>query len=92
MSIAGSDKKSAKGSLDQIPYEINEYIKNKHFDEEILTEIRKDIDSKGQTIYNVEISHDETLYKMQFNVEGVLMKQETEPLFKYEDDEYGVVD
>lgn len=92
MSLGGSDKKSTKESLEQIPYEINEYIKNKHFDEEMLTEIKKHIDSKGQTIYNVEISHDETLYKLQFNAEGVLMKQESEPLFKYEDDEYGVVD
>ena len=91
MNNAG-DKKSAKESLEQIPHEISEYIKNKHFDEEFLTCIRKVIDSKGQTIYNVEISQDEMLYKLQFNAEGILLKKETEPLFRYEDDEYGVVD
>ena len=92
MSNPGSDKKSEKETLENIPYEINEYIRNKHFDEEFLADIRKSIDSKGQTIYNVEISHDDTLYKLQFNAEGVLINKETEPLFKYEDDEYGVVD
>lgn len=92
MSNAGSDKKSEKETLEQIPYEIKEYIKNKHFDEEFFTDIKKDTDSKGQTIYNVEISHDEMLHKLQFNSEGVLIRKETEPLFKYEDDEYGVVD
>lgn len=92
MSKAGSDKKTEKESLEKIPHEISEYIKNKKFDEEFLTDIKKVTDSKGQTTYKVEISHDETLYKLQFDSKGGLIKKDSEPLFKYEDDEYGVVD
>ena len=92
MSKVGSDKKSETESLEKIPHEIAEYIKNKKFDEEFLTDVRKAKDSKGQIIYKVEISHDETLYKLQFDSKGALIKKDTEPLFKYEDDEYGVVD
>ena len=87
-----SDKKSEKESLEKIPREISDYIKNKKFDEEFLTDIRKVTDSKGEVIYMVEISHNETLYKLKFDSSGRLIKKDSEPLFKYEDDEYGIAD
>jgi hypothetical protein len=79
-------------SLEKIPYEISEYIRNNHFDEEFFTDIRKSLDSNGKTIYNVEISSDGSLYKLKFNSEGKLIENEMDSLFESEEDEYGFVE
>lgn len=72
----------------KIPEAISEYIK-KHFQGEFLTDIKTAKDNDGAVYYTVDISHENTLYHLEFNAIGKLMSEETEPIMELDDpDEY----
>jgi hypothetical protein len=85
-----SNRQTDKQSGEIIPYEISDYI-NKRFTEEFLSDIKKVNDHHGQVFYNVDISHENTLYHLIFNSKGILVKEDMEPLLESGDDEFDVV-
>jgi hypothetical protein len=63
-----------------IPFKITDYIRE-HFREEFLFEVKKVIQVKGHPQYEVEVSKDDYIYKLSFNENGDLLKEEAEQAF-----------
>ena len=69
-----------------IPFEASEYLKNR-FEGDFLSEIKQESNNKGQHFFRVYISHDNLFYNLKFNSHGVILEENTEPiweLFEYE--------
>ena len=82
-----NSKKSIKRHSPEIPFKISEYIK-KNFEEEFLVDINSIKGKDGKILYKVDVGHENTLYHLEFNSDGMLVKMETEPILELSDDNY----
>ncbi|MDI1355211.1 MAG: hypothetical protein PSX36_09845 [bacterium] len=86
------DKPAARSTHEELPHKISEFITN-NFRGEFLSDIKKIRDKRGKDIYDVSISHDNTLHHLRFNALGVLIERNAEPLMElYEEDEIDEID
>jgi hypothetical protein len=65
---------------ERIPFGISEYIRE-HFREDFLFDVKEVKKIGGHSIYNVEVSKDDYIYKLKFKEDGTLMKEEAEQAF-----------
>jgi hypothetical protein len=64
---------------EQVPSGINQYI-NENFKDDYLTDIRPIATSKGETLWVVDVTHNNCLYHLQFNAKGELKEKDIEPV------------
>jgi hypothetical protein len=64
----------------KIPYGISDYIRE-HFSEDFLFRVKEVNESKGHSVYVVEVSQDDYIYTLRFNEEGVLLNEDAEQAF-----------
>lgn len=73
------------------PERISVYLKN-HFDSPFISDVKRIKDKRGNIFYKVNVSDEDTLYRLRFNQEGAMILKETEPLIELDDNEYEILD
>jgi hypothetical protein len=62
-----------------VPQGISEYI-NDRFVDDYLTEIMPYADASGKLFWHVDVTHNNTIYHLRFNEQGVLVESVVEPV------------
>jgi hypothetical protein len=73
------------------PERISVYLKN-HFDQPFISDVQRVKDKRGNVFFKVNVSDENTLYRLRFNEEGAMILKETEPLIELDDNEYEIID
>ena len=67
-------------AVSKLPYRISEYIQER-FNENFLFHIKESKDQESKPVYSVRVDHDNLIYHLKFNAEGMLLQEEADPAF-----------
>jgi hypothetical protein len=71
-------------SKNRLPSQVSEYIKE-HFLGSFLSEVKERRDSHGHVFYDVELTHENLIYNLEFNQSGELVTKTMEEAITDED-------
>jgi hypothetical protein len=81
------EKQSTHRAEKKIAAYIGSHFRNANYSK--LTQYRT---GSGTAYYRAEVSHENSIYHLQFNQQGLLTKKDRVPLIELLDEDFGVVD